>query len=599
MTEHWYDNAVIYCLDVQTFADSDDDGVGDFRGLIGRLDYLYRLGVTCLWLNPIHPTPDRDDGYDVTDFYGVDPRLGSLGDFAELLHEADNRGIRVIIDLVVNHTSDQHPWFQQARADPDSPFRDWYVWSDTRPADRFDGIVFPGEQTETWSYDRRAKAWFYHRFYRFQPDLNTANPAVRAEIKKIMGFWLQLGVAGFRMDAAPFVIELTRAGEPNPAHDFDFLTDLRSYVSWRRGDALLLAEANVPGEELLAYFGDRGGSANRLHMLFDFMLNDALVLALARRRAEPLLMALTQGPELPPGAQWATFLRNHDEIDLSRLTADQRQDVFDAFGPQENMRLYDRGIRRRFASMLDGDRRRIELAYSLQFTLRGTPVLRYGEEIGMGDDLALPGRNAIRTPMQWSGAAGAGFSASPDPIRPLIHNGQFGYPAVNVTAQRHDPGSLLAWFERMIRTLRESPEVGAGRCTPLDRAFPPGVLVHRADFSTGTMVFVHNLAEEPTKVDLSELTGEADHPNQVFGNRAADDPLDLGRLDVRRVRLSVDPPESVLDSLTSEGRTGGAQARQRDRALPGRRHRGPRPPGQRQVPSGLHHPAPRPRQCPG
>ena len=403
MSERWYDEAVVYCVDVDSFADSNDDGVGDFRGLIGRLDYLHRLGVSCLWLNPIHPTPGKDDGYDVSDYYAVDPRLGTLGDFAELLHEASNRGIRVIIDLVINHTSDEHPWFQSAISSADSPYRDWYVWSDTEPSDRYDGIVFPGEQTETWTYQRRAHAWYYHRFYDFQPDLNLRHPAVRAEMKKIIGFWLQLGVAGFRIDAAPFIIEMTEPGNPNSPKDFEFLTELRQYASWRRGDALLLAEANVQPGELVRYFGDDGHSGNRLHMLFDFMLNDALVLAMARQTAEPLVAALRDCPVLPPGGQWATFLRNHDEIDLSRLTAEQRAEVFEAFGPDADMRLYDRGIRRRLAPMLGGDRRRIELAYSLQFTLRGTPVVRYGEEIGMGDDLSLPGRNSIRTPMQWSG----------------------------------------------------------------------------------------------------------------------------------------------------------------------------------------------------
>src|SRR2546423_1479025 len=261
--EHWYDEAVIYCLDVEPSADSDGDGIGDCRGLVGRLDCLYRLGVTCLWLNPIHPSPRRDDGYDVTDFYTVDPRLGSLGDFAELLHQAENRGIRVIIDLVVNHTSDEHPWFQDAISHPDSRYRDWYVWSETEPPDRFQGMVFPGEQHDTWSYSRRAKAWFYHRFYDFQPDLNTGNPAVREELKKTMGFWLQLGVAGFRIDAAPFVIELTEPGNPNSPEDYEFLTELRQYASWRRGDALLLAEANGSPDLIGPNFGDAAGSCKR------------------------------------------------------------------------------------------------------------------------------------------------------------------------------------------------------------------------------------------------------------------------------------------------------------------------------------------------
>ncbi|MEV4713074.1 alpha-amylase family protein [Micromonospora sp. NPDC049374] len=530
MSDRWYSEAVVYCLDIDTYADSDGDGVGDIRGLIGRLDYLARLGVTCLWLHPIHPSPNDDDGYDVTDFYNVDPRFGTLGDFAELLHQANNRGIRVIIDLVVNHTSDQHPWFVSARSSPDSPYRDWYVWSDQEPADRHQGMVFPGEQHETWTYDRTAKAWYYHRFYRFQPDLNTKNPAVRAEIKKIMSFWIQLGVAGFRMDAVPFIIERTEPGDPSPELDFEFLTELRQHVQWRRGDGVLLAEANVEPDNLPAFFGDSGGSANRLHMLFDFMLNGRLMLALARRDPEPVIEALRDTPALPEGGQWATFLRNHDEIDLSRLTAEQRNEVYEQFGPEEHMRIYDRGIRRRLAPMLGNDRRRIELAYSLQFSLRGTPVLRYGEEIGMGEDLSLDGREAIRTPMQWSNQVNAGFSTAESEklVRPVIDKGEFGYEKVNVTLQRRDRTSLLAWFERMIRTLREAPEIGCGSTTHVDVPMPPGVLAHRADGPTGTMVFLHNLGTTDAEVDLSQLQPEADLPIDVLADRNYDD---VGKLD--------------------------------------------------------------------
>jgi maltose alpha-D-glucosyltransferase/alpha-amylase len=534
MSDRWYQKAVVYCLDIDTFADANGDGIGDIRGLIGRLDYLARLGVTCLWLNPIHPSPDRDDGYDVSDFYNVDPRFGTLGDFAELLHQAQNLGIKVIIDLVVNHTSDQHPWFQSARSSPDSPFHDWYVWAETAPPDRNQGMVFPGEQAETWSNERTAKAWYYHRFYKFQPDLNFRNPQVRAEIKKICAFWLQLGVAGFRMDAVPFIIEETEPGNPNSPKDFAFLTELRQFVQWRRGDAVLLAEANVEPDQLHVYFGDEGGSNSRLHMLFDFMLNAKLMLALARENPEPIIEALRETPKLPPGGQWATFLRNHDEVDLSRLTADQREQVFARFGPQPEMQLYGRGIRRRLGPMLGNDRRRIELAYSLQFSLRGTPVLRYGEEIGMGEDLALDGRDAIRTPMQWSVVANGGFSTA-DPkelVRPVIATGEYGYQKVNVTAQRHNPMSLLSWFERMIRTLREAPEVGAGACVHVDVTVPPGVLVHRADDGTGSMVFVHNLGPDDAVADLSVLAAEAEAPNDVLADREYPE---LGKFDKVRV----------------------------------------------------------------
>jgi maltose alpha-D-glucosyltransferase/alpha-amylase len=544
MSDRWYEKAVIYCLDIDTFADSNGDGVGDIRGLIGRLDYLARLGVTCIWLNPIHPSPDRDDGYDVEDFYNVHPRFGNLGDFAELLHQAGNLGIKVIIDLVVNHTSDQHPWFQSARTDPESPYRDWYVWAETAPPDRRQGMVFPGEQAETWSYDRTAKLWFYHRFYKFQPDLNIKNPWVREEIKKICVFWLQLGVSGFRMDAVPFIIEETEPGNPNSPKDMPFLTELRQHLQWRKGDSVLLAEANVEPDQLVEFFGDEGGSNSRIHMLFDFMLNGRLMLALARRDPEPIIDALQDTPKLPPGGQWATFLRNHDEVDLSRLTATQRAEVFEQFGPDENMQLYGRGIRRRLAPMLNNDRAHIELAYSLQFSLRGTPVLRYGEEIGMGDDLSLEGRDSIRTPMQWSLAANGGFSTAQADrlVRPVISTGDYGYEAVNVTNQRRDRRSLLSWFERMIRTLREAPEVGSGTCTHVDVPAPRGVLVHRADDDTGTMVFVHNLGEEPGTVDLSSLVAEAEFPNDVladqeYGELGKFDAVAIGRYGYRWIRL--------------------------------------------------------------
>jgi len=525
MTERWYREAVIYNLAVDAFQDSDDDGIGDLQGLIGRLDYLSRLGVTCLWLSPIHPSPLRDDGYDVTDFYGIHPRIGSPGDFAELLHQASNRGIRVLIDLVVNHTSDQHPWFRAARASRESPHRDWYIWSDEEPPDRRDGTVFPGEQRETWSYDEQAGAWYFHRFYDWEPDLNMANPLVRAEIKKIVAYWLHVGVSGFRMDAVPFVIELTRPGRPS-AQDFGLLTELREVAQWRRGDAVFLAEANVDPREAMAYFGDRGGSTNRLHMLFDFRLNAAIMLALARRSGEPVTNVMRTAPERSDVAQWVTFLRNHDEDDLSKLAPDEREEVFQAFAPEPDMRLYGRGIRRRMASMLGGDQARLRLAYSLQFTMPGTPVLRHGEEIGMGEDLALRGRDAIRTPMQWTDGANGGFSRAPARrlVRPVVDDGEFGFHRVNVTAQRRDPESLLAWFERMIHTLRECPEAGAGSCTLLDAPIPPAVVAHRAESPDGAVLFLHNLGTADVTLDLGPQPGSAGRVVEVFADRAYEAP---------------------------------------------------------------------------
>ncbi|MDT4894833.1 MAG: maltose alpha-D-glucosyltransferase / alpha-amylase [Pseudonocardiales bacterium] len=526
MAEHWYREAVVYCVEVDTFQDSNGDGIGDLPGLTGRLDYLAALGVTCLWLNPIHPTPHRDDGYDVADFYGVDSRLGTLGDFARFLREADGRGIRVIIDLVVNHTSNEHPWFRAACSDPASPYRGWYVWSETEPPDRRQGIVFPGEQKETWTFDDEAGAWYFHRFYDFQPDLNWSNPDVRNEIAKVMAFWLQLGVAGFRVDAAPFVLEQVAPGVDPAPKDFSILDDWRQATQWQRGDALLLFEANVPPGEVGAYFGsDADGPADRAHMLFSFQLNTKLWLALARSDAEPLVDALRTMPPVPRGAQWATFLRNHDELDLSTLTDEQRTDVFRAFAPGPEMRLYDRGIRRRLAPMLRGERRRIELAYALQFAMPGTPVVRYGEEIGMGDDLMLPGRASLRTPMQWDSEKNGGFSTADVLPVPVITRGAFATRKVNVRDEQRESGSLLRWFEQLVRAVRSCPEIGTAEATVLDVPLPRSVLAHRFDAADGgSVLLLHNLADRALSIDIGKLDGVRGRPWDVFADDRYDSP---------------------------------------------------------------------------
>ncbi|MEO8250461.1 MAG: alpha-amylase family protein, partial [Burkholderiales bacterium] len=370
----WYKNALVYCLSVKTFMDSNGDGVGDFQGLTRRLDYLNGLGVTTIWLMPFQTSPGRDNGYDVSDYYNVDPAFGTLGDFVEFTKGCEQRGMRVLIDLVVNHTSDQHPWFKEARADRNSKYHDWYVWADKKPADAEKGIVFPGVQDSTWDYDKVAKRWYFHRFYDFQPDLNTQNPLVQAEILKIMGFWAQLGVAGFRMDAVPFIIMENGPNIKNPKSDYAMLRRFRELLQWRRGDAIILGEANVKPKTNLEYFGDEG---ERLHMMFNFLVNQNLFYALASADSRPLAKALEATKPRPATSQWGQFLRNHDELDLGRLTEKQRQRVFAEFAPDKNMQLYDRGIRRRLAPMLDNDRRRLELAYSLMLTLPGTPVLRY------------------------------------------------------------------------------------------------------------------------------------------------------------------------------------------------------------------------------
>jgi maltose alpha-D-glucosyltransferase / alpha-amylase len=494
----WYKNAVIYCLSVGTFIDANGDGIGDFQGLMRRLDYLHGLGITAIWLMPFQPSPCRDDGYDISDYYGVNSRHGTLGDFVEFTHGAKQRGIRVIIDLVVNHTSDQHSWFQEARCDPNSKYRDWYIWSEKKPTHANKGMVFPGVQKSTWSYDKEARAWYFHRFYDFQPDLNTSNPHVQAEILKIMGFWIQLGVSGFRMDAVPFVISTKGPRVKKPVEQYDMLRSLREFLQWREGDSIILAEANVLPETDMEYFGKDG---DRMQMMFNFQVNQNLFYALAASDCRPLVQALKATKPRPATAQWGLFLRNHDELDLGRLTEEQRQRVFECFGPEEGMQLYERGIRRRLAPMLNGDRRRIELAYSLMFTLPGTPVVRYGDEIGMGDDLKLPERNCARTPMQWSTEPHAGFTKSDKPILPVISNGPYGYQHVNAAEQRRHPNSLLNWTERIIRMRKEVPEVGWGDFEVLSIR-DPAVLAIRYDWRNNSVLFVHNLDAIPREVEF-------------------------------------------------------------------------------------------------
>jgi maltose alpha-D-glucosyltransferase/alpha-amylase len=516
----WYKNAIVYCLSVGAYMDANGDGIGDFIGLTRRLDYLHGLGVTAIWLLPFQVSPHRDDGYDVADYYGVDPRYGTLGDFVEFTHAAKQRGIRVLIDLVINHTSNEHPWFKQARRDPHSKYRDWYVWSKKKPADANRGMVFPGVQKSTWTFDQEARAWYFHRFYEFQPDLNTSNPEVQAEILKIMGFWIQLGVSGFRMDAVPFIIATKGADIREPEEQYDMLRMFREFLQWRQGDCIALAEANVLPETDLEYFGRDG---DRMHMMFNFQVNQHLFYALAAADTRPRAKALKATKPRPATAQWGMFLRNHDELDLGRLSDEQRQAVFAAFAPDPDMQLYDRGIRRRLAPMFDGDQRRLELAYSLMFTLPRTPVVRYGDEIGMGDDLRLPERNCARTPMQWSNEPQGGFTKSAKPHLPVISGGPYGYEHINAAIQRRHPESLLNWTERIIRMRKEVPEIGWGDFTVIP-ARDPAVLVMRYDWRNNSVLFVHNFAAKPREVSFSVgLDGGNADDGKLLVNLLAED----------------------------------------------------------------------------
>ncbi|MEU8325114.1 alpha-amylase family protein [Nonomuraea sp. NPDC048881] len=489
----WWKNAVVYCLDVETFKDGNGDGVGDFRGLTQQIDYLAGLGVTCLWLMPFFPTPNRDDGYDITDFYSIDPRLGTLGDFVEFMRTANDRGLRVIADLVVNHTSDQHPWFKESRKSKDSPMRDWYVWSDTPEPDDPKQVVFPDKEDSIWQYDKGSGQYYLHSFYRHQPDLNVGNPEVRDEITRILGFWMELGLSGFRVDAVPFLIENVN---PKLANPHEFLADLRAFMTRRKGGSILLGEVNLPYKELLRYFGE--GLGDQITMCFDFIGMQNSWLSFARNNARPLMDALQERPRAPKDCQWAMFLRNHDELTLDKLTEEERQEIFQAFGPRKDMQIFGRGLRRRLPTMFGGDLRRIKMAYSLLFSLPGTPVIFYGEEIGMGENLDEEGRMAVRIPMQWS--EDGGFSQKEETVRE-IPEGSFAPDRVNVADQKRDTDSLLRWFQLLIERYRECPELAWGQYTVLDTG-DDAIFSHRCDADGATVVVAHNLCDTARDVEL-------------------------------------------------------------------------------------------------
>jgi maltose alpha-D-glucosyltransferase/alpha-amylase len=410
-----------------------------------------------------------------------------------------------LIDLVVNHTSNEHPWFQHACSDPKSKYREWYVWSQKKPKDASSGVVFPGVQKTTWSWEKNARSYYFHRFYDFQPDLNTAQPEVQAEILKIMGFWLQLGVDGFRMDAVPFVIAKKGSNQTRTVEQYDMLRSFSEFLTWRKSGTIILGEANVVPKNDLEYFGEYG---ERLQMMFNFDVNQHLFYAMASGDTRPLIKAMQDTKPRPATGQWGQFLRNNDELDLGRLTTAQRETVFAAFGPEKSMQLYQRGIRRRLAPMLQGDRRRLELAYSLMMTLPGTPVLRYGDEIGMGDDLRLPERNCARTPMQWSTEPNAGFTSHSKPVLPIISDGPYGFRQLNVAAQRRDPDSFLNWMERLIRMRKEMPEIGWGDFSFVP-ILTPGVLVMEYTWRNNSVLCIHNLVAEPREVRFRLTTRSA------------------------------------------------------------------------------------------
>ncbi len=488
----WYKNAVFYELNVRAFYDSNGDGIGDIRGVIQKLDYLEKLGIDCIWLLPIYPSPLKDDGYDIADYYGIHPDYGTLEDFKALVDEAHRRNLRVITDLVLNHTSDQHPWFQSARTDPNSPYRNYYVWSDTDQKYKEARIIFLDTETSNWTWDPAAGQYYWHRFYSSQPDLNYDSPELKAEIFKIIRYWLDLGVDGFRADAVPYLFEREGTNCENLPETHTFLKELRTYLDQNYPDRVLLCEANQWPEDVRPYFGD----GDEFHMGFHFPVMPRIYMALRSGNIAPVKEILDRTPEIPPDCQWCTFLRNHDELTLEMVTEEERQWMWQEYAPDPRMRL-NLGIRRRLAPLLDKDPRKIMLANSLLFTLPGSPIVYYGDEISMGDNIWLPDRNGVRTPMQWSNSKNAGFSeANPEKLyAPVIDNPKFPLSEINVEAQINQAGSIWHQIRSMIRIRKNNPGLGLGDLNwlPLPDS---GIAAYTRRFKTETWYIINNLTAE-------------------------------------------------------------------------------------------------------
>ncbi len=500
----WSQNAVYYELYPRAFADGDGDGHGDLEGLRHRLDHLLWLGIDCIWITPVYPSPLRDDGYDISSFYGVGAKFGQLEDFRLTVDEIHRRGMKVILDLVVNHTSDQHPWFKEARRSKDSPLRDWYVWSDTDEKYKDARVIFIDTEPSNWTLDERTGQYYWHRFFRSQPDLNFDNPDVRAEMLKIMAFWLDMGIDGFRVDAVPYLIEVEGTNCENLPRTHNILADWRKFVDENYPGTLLLAEANQWPRDLLPYFGT--SAAPEFQTCFHFPVMPRLFMALARADRGSVVDILNETPPLPPGTQWATFLRNHDELTLEMVTPEEREFMWDFYAPDPRMRL-NLGIRRRLAPLLGNDRRKIELMYSMLFSLPGTPTLYYGDEIGMGDNIELFDRNGVRTPMQWNAGKNAGFSeGEPETLySPIISDETYGYEVVNVEAQMADQTSLLHLIRVMVATRKRLPLLASAKLEWMTEVEKRGLCFRRID-GDQMVLALHNLSDEPLTVTLPEGT---------------------------------------------------------------------------------------------
>lgn len=506
-TKPWYMDAVFYEVYIRAFADSDADGSGDIQGLISKLDYIRDLGIDCIWILPMYPSPLKDDGYDIADYYGVLPEYGSVDDFRQLVDAVHARGMRIVTDLVLNHTSDQHPWFQAARSDPNSPYRDYYVWSETDDKYQDVRIIFLDTEVSNWTFDEKAGLYFWHRFYSSQPDLNYDNPAVLEEMQNVMKFWLDLGIDGFRADAVPYLIEREGTSSENLPETHAILKDFRAFLDEHYDDKILLAEANQWPEDVREYFGD----GDEFHMGFHFPVMPRIFMAIRKGDSSPIQWIMDQTPPIPENTQWCTFLRNHDELTLEMVTEEERQWMWQEYAPVPRMRL-NLGIRRRLAPLLDNDMRKIMLANTLLYALPGAPIVYYGDEIGMGDNIYLPDRNGVRTPMQWDDSLNAGFSeADPsDLYAPVIDEGEFSYQKVNVAAQIPEPDSLLNQMKHLIHVRKSQPVFSYGDYQFLNPQ-QTELLVLKRSLNEQVVICVLNLTDLPqtSTLDLSEYDGRS------------------------------------------------------------------------------------------
>lgn len=512
MDEHlWYKNAVFYQIYIRAFYDSNGDGIGDLNGIVQKMDYLHEFGMDCIWLMPFYPSPRKDDGYDIVDYYNIHPDSGTLEDFKALLRSAHERGIRVITDLVLNHTSDQHPWFQSARTDRRSLYRDYYVWADSDTKYGGARIIFLDTEKSNWSWDESAGQYFWHRFYKCQPDLNFDNPRVQDEMINVIKFWLDLGVDGFRVDAVPYLFEREGTNCENLPETHAYLRKIRRFVDEHYTGRILLCEANQWPRDVRPYFGE----GDEFQMAFHFPLMPRIFMALGQNDASPIARILEQTPPLPENCQWCTFLRNHDELTLEMVTETERQWMWATYAPEPRMRL-NLGIRRRLAPLLGNDRRKIELANALAFTLPGTPVLYYGDEIGMGDNIWLSDRNGVRTPMQWDSGFNGGFSESEKTYAPVIAEKPFAPQQVNLREQRSRLDSLWQTLKELIANRKRHPALFCGSFTWLDCA-NNSVAAYLRVAEDETFLVVNNLAAETQVIELNLPLSGLESAQDILG----------------------------------------------------------------------------------